>query len=119
MVEDDSEVRAVTGSMLEGLGYRVLTADHAKAGLAALERAPEVYLLLSDIALPGGDSGPRMVDEIRHRRPDLKVFFMSGHGGGVMANGDRLARGGELLMKPFRRHQLAQRVRAMLDDAGS
>jgi len=118
VVEDDFEVRAVAWSMLEGLGYRVLTAEDAKAGIAVLEKMPDVDLLLSDIALPGGVSGPQMVDEARQRHPDLKVLFMSGHGSAFKPHDDRQGRGSEFLVKPFRRRQLAQRVRAILDDAG-
>ena len=115
VVEDDAEVRAIAGAMLEGLGYNVLTAGDAKAGLAALERTLEVSLLLSDIALPGGVSGPDMVGEVRRSRPDLKVLFMSGHGSGIVSHGHGLHRNRELLMKPFRRQQLACKVRDILD----
>ncbi len=119
VVEDDAEVRTIAEAMLEGLGYNVLTAEDAKAGLAALERAPGVSLLLSDIALPGGVSGPDMADEVRRSRPDLKVLFMSGHGSGAVLHGDRVDRGSELLMKPFHRRHLAQKVRAILDGTGA
>ena len=119
VVEDDPEVRQIAGSMLEGLGYRVLTVEDAKAGRDVLEREPGVHLLLSDVALPGGVSGPQMVEEVRKDRPNIKVLFMSGHGSGVVNQRNRLSRSGELLMKPFLRRQLAQKVRAILDDAGS
>jgi PAS domain S-box-containing protein len=119
VVEDDAEVRAIAEAMLKGLGYEVLTAEDAKAGLAALERVPNVSLMLSDVALPGGVSGLDMVDAVRRSRPDLKVLFMSGHGSGVVSHGHRFRRSRELLMKPFRRHELAQKVRDVLDDAGS
>ena len=120
IVEDDPEVRRVAGSMLEGLGYRVLTAESAKAGLEVLNRAPgEVHLLFSDVALPGGVSGPEFVDEVRKDRPHIKVLFMSGHDSGVVSQRHRLDRGDALLMKPFGRHQLARKVRDILDGAGS
>ena len=119
VVEDDPEVRRVAGLMLEGLGYHVLTAEDASAGLEVLKRAPGVCLLLSDIALPGGVSGPEMVDEVRKDRPELKVLFMSGHGSGVVNQRHRLDRSDPLLMKPFHRRQLAQKVRAILDGVDS
>jgi DNA-binding NtrC family response regulator len=119
IVEDDASVRAIAETMLQGLGYNVLTAEDAKAGLLALERTPGVNLLLSDIALPGGVSGPDMVETVRQSRPELKVLFMSGHGSGIVSQSHRLDRNSELLMKPFRRRQLAQKVRDILDGAGS
>jgi CheY-like chemotaxis protein len=119
VVEDDAEVCAIAESMLKGLGYRVLTAENARAGLEALERAPGVDLLLSDIALPGGVSGLKMVDDARKGRPGLKALFMSGQGSGIVTQRHRLDRGSNLLMKPFRRHQLAQKVRAILDGTGA
>jgi PAS domain S-box-containing protein len=119
VVEDDAEVRTIAKSLLEGLGYSVLIAEDAKAGLVALERNSDVRLLLSDIALPGGVSGPDMAEEVRRGRPDLKVLFMSGHGCGAISSGDRFDRGSELLMKPFHRRQLALKVRAVLDGGGA
>ncbi len=118
VVEDDDAVREVAETMLGNLGYRVIAVADARAGLEILSGAPEVALLLSDVALPGGVSGPDMVEEARELRPDLKVLFMSGHPHGAMVQGRKLGSDGDLLTKPFRGAELARKVRSILDGGG-
>ncbi len=80
-----------------------------------MERAPGVDLLLSDVVLPGGRSGPEIVTEAQRRHPDLKSLYMSGYAAGGMPHQGRLPEGAALLNKPFTKHDLAQKVRAVLD----
>jgi prevent-host-death family protein len=115
IVEDDPDVRTLAGKMLEGLGYRVTAAADAAAGLAALEDAPEVDLLLSDMILPGVMGGPDFANTARTRQPTLKVLFMSGYTGSTVFQHGLQAEAAEVLQKPFRKLELAQRVREMLD----
>ncbi len=115
VVEDDDDARELARTTLEGLGYRVLTAEDARAGLAALETAPRIDLLFSDVVLPGGASGPDMAREAKRRFPELKVLFISGFAGSAAHTGTSLPRNADLLTKPFHKGELAQRVRAALD----
>ena len=104
-------------ALLEDLGYHVLAAaDAAEAG-ARLAENPGVDLLLADVILPGGRSGPDFAETARRRNPALKVLFMSGYSAEVlMQRGDSLARDTPLLPKPFRKTALAKAVREALDD---
>jgi Response regulator receiver domain/Histidine kinase-, DNA gyrase B-, and HSP90-like ATPase len=52
LVDDDSAVREVTASMLEGLGYVVLTVGSGGGALDLLERHTKVDLVLLDFAMP-------------------------------------------------------------------
>ncbi len=79
VVEDDKNIRRVVARFLSDLGYTVLEAGNGKTALALLEGAPEIELLLSDVVLPGGLSGPDIVAAARCQRADLKSLFMSGH----------------------------------------
>ncbi|MDH3595339.1 MAG: PAS domain S-box protein [Rhodospirillales bacterium] len=115
VIEDDPDVRTLAKAMLEGLGYRVLTAADAPAGLKRLEQQSEVDLLLCDIVLPGGMSGPDLAKRARVMKPGLPVLFMSGYAQTSLRQKTPLPEGCDLLDKPFRRHDLAQRVRAALD----
>ena len=116
VVEDDHAVRAVAEAMLGDLGYRAIVAEDARTGLQILKRSRKVALLLSDVDLPGGVSGPDMVERAREAHPDLKVLFMSGHARGAMVQGRELGIDGHLLTKPFREIELARKVRSILDD---
>jgi len=115
VVEDDADVRELTESALHSLGYRVLCAKDARTGLAALRAAPRVDLLLSDVVLPGGTSGPAMAAEAERLRPGLKVLFISGYAASAADPKTPFPQDARLLDKPFRKRQLAQIVRATLE----
>lgn len=113
LVEDDIELRRVARELLEGLGYEVIAAEDARDGMAKLAAADHVDLLLSDIVLPGGFSGPDLAEAARGARPGLKVLFMSGHAERVTQN-DPLPPGSRLLHKPFERSEIARALREEL-----
>ena len=117
LLEDAQDMRELAVALLEDLGYHVLAAaDAAEAG-ARLAENPGVDLLLADVILPGGRSGPDFAETARRRNPALKVLFMSGYSAEVlMQRGDSLARDTPLLPKPFRKTALAKAVREALDD---
>jgi hypothetical protein len=49
-------------------------------------------------------------------RPELKVLFTSGYSENAIIHHGRLDPGVELLGKPYRREQLAAKVRKVLDE---
>ena len=115
---NDGESRqawAFTASTLEDLGYEVLQAHDGQTALAALDADVKVDLLLSDIVLPGGLGGSALADAVAERRPGIKVLLMSGYAESAMLRNGPLAEEVELLSKPFRRRDLAQKTRAALD----
>ena len=114
VVEDDPDVREIAVKMLDGLGYSVIEAPTAKTARSALDGADGIDLVLSDVVLPAGTSGPAFVQEARARYPGLKAIFMSGHLGGVAAH-NGLA-GPVVLNKPFQRREIAEALRAALDE---
>ncbi len=78
VVEDDAALRAVAEAILSSLGYRTSSVANGKAALAALDQTPEIDLLFTDLALPGGMSGIELAKLARERKPALKVLFVSG-----------------------------------------
>ena len=118
VVEDNPDVRSLTTTLLGGLGYRVLEARDGKAALAILRESPRLDLLLSDVMLPGGMSGMELATEAQRRRAGIKVLFMTGYADGAARLRDRLEDGAKLLDKPFRRGELARKVRHALDGDG-
>ena len=115
VLEDDDNVRELAVAMLADLGYGVLQAKDGRAAMAALEETARVDLLLSDVVLPGGLSGPDVARRAGEQFPGLKILYMSGNAGRPIAGGSADVPSSALLMKPFRRHQLAARVRQVLD----
>jgi CheY-like chemotaxis protein len=115
VVEDDQDVRAHSTGILRELGYDVLEAPLAMAGLQLLERHPEIRLLFTDVGLPGGMNGRQLADEARRRRPDLKVLFTTGYARNAIVHDGRLDAGVALITKPFTYSALAAKLSDMLD----
>ncbi len=114
LVEDDEPVRAVIGTMLEGNGYRVLSARDARDAIGILDSAgSEIQLLLTDVVMPGL-TGPELAEQARAGRPELNVLFMSGYSEGserlVSTEDSTVA----LIQKPFAGDQLLRKLREVL-----
>jgi PAS domain S-box-containing protein len=109
VVDDEPEVLALVKDLLVGLGYSV---DGAGSGREALERLrqPVAYdLLLTDVRMKGGMSGPQLAAQAKIVHPDLRILFMSGYDDAVGAQGG-VPKGADMLLKPFRNHDLQQGV---------
>jgi signal transduction histidine kinase/CheY-like chemotaxis protein len=115
LVDDDDSVLAMTSRMLESIGYRVKLASSAHEALEALKGTQRVDLLLTDVMLGGGESGPGLAREIENWRPDLPVLFVSGFPRQKLEESDFATSEVAFLSKPFRKAELAQAVRAALD----
>jgi PAS domain S-box-containing protein len=115
MVEDNKDLRTVTLKQLIDLGYRTLEAENAKMALKILAERPEIDLLFTDIVMPGGMTGTELAREARRLYPKLKILLTSGYTARAMANGFHDIEGLELLNKPFRKRDLAQRLRMVLE----
>lgn len=105
VVEDDPDVRLVTVSRLESLGYRIRIAENAQSALDILDEAPDIELALVDVVMPGGMDGHALAEEIEKRRPAVKVVLTSGYSP-RMAAGAQTTR--PFLPKPSSKAQLAQ-----------
>ncbi len=115
VIEDDRDVRALAVRMLEDLDYRVIDVPDAVAAHEALADGNPVDLVLSDVVLPGGTSGPEFAEQARTTYPDLKIIFISGYPAEAAKRNGFLGPGNVLLNKPFQRLQLAKALRDALD----
>jgi PAS domain S-box-containing protein len=107
VVEDNADVRDVTATLLEQLGYRVLRAQNAADALAQLQSGPEVHLVFSDIVMPNGMNGIHLAQEVNERYPSLRVLLTTGYSEVTAAGESRFA----ILRKPFALSELARAVR--------
>jgi signal transduction histidine kinase/ActR/RegA family two-component response regulator len=109
LVEDDDEVAALVGEMLDQLGYEVIRAASATAALGALANGRAIDILFSDVMMPGGMNGVELAREAHSRRPDLPILLTSGYS--EAAQSDAAARGVRILPKPYRIDELAAALR--------
>jgi PAS domain S-box-containing protein len=115
VVDDDPEVRRLAVRQLRSLGYRVLEASEAVGALAILDGPEPVDLMFSDVIMPGRVTARELAEEAQRRRPGLPVLFTSGHAHGTAAGQDHLPDGAQLLPKPYRKRDLALKLRELLD----
>ena len=119
VVEDDADVRALAVALLGSLGYGIIEAADGESALAALDKASRVDLLFTDVVLPGGMNGSKLVEEARRRERCVPVIFTSGYTDNAIIHQGRLDEGVEFLKKPYRKADLAQKIRSVLDEADS
>ena len=116
VVDDEVDLLEVAVAYLDEMGYRVLIAIDAAEAVQAFEREPGIDLLVTDIMMPGGMNGVALAQELRKRKPALKVVFASGFPSTALAGRNQLHIDGPLVSKPYRREQLQEVVeRAMTD----
>jgi PAS domain S-box-containing protein len=114
VVEDDHDVRATVVGMLGDLGYTVIEAANPDEALRALE-ARKVALVFTDVVMPGSMTSRQMVEQALHLQPGIKVLFTSGYTHSVIVHDGRLDDGVHLISKPYRRDELARKLRSLLD----
>jgi nitrogen-specific signal transduction histidine kinase/CheY-like chemotaxis protein len=112
-VEENAPLRHIVVRQLRGLGYRVLEAGDGAEALTVLE-AETVDLLFTDVVMPGGMDGFALADAAILRRAAIKVVITSGFPQARYTDEMR-QRSFPLLSKPYRKGDLAQLIRAVLD----
>jgi signal transduction histidine kinase/ActR/RegA family two-component response regulator len=114
MVEDNREVAAALGPVLETMGCRVRHFDRAPAArdwLAAARSLPDV--LLTDVVMPGEMDGVALAREVRERWPGIHVIVMTGYAQQM----DTLEQMGfDVLPKPCTPEMIAQALARTLED---
>jgi hypothetical protein len=114
LVEDDEIMRSLTRQLLQEHGYTVIEADDGKSALERVESHPgPIDLLLTDVVMRRM-SGPELVERLSVSHPNLKVVFMSGYTGELIAEREVLKRGITLLEKPFSRTALLNTIHTTL-----
>src|SRR5262249_24629668 len=114
VVEDEDEVRNLVITVLQSRAFRLLDAPGGRAALLLAADFPgRIDLLLTDVIMPDM-TGKQVADELRRLRPELKVLYMSGYSGEIIAQRGVLETGVSYLAKPFTVDALAAKVREVL-----
>jgi CheY-like chemotaxis protein len=118
VVEDEPTVRALAESIIEALGYRILSAANAREAIALLEQDEPIDVLFTDINLP---DGPDAIDGLELARKavelcrNLRVIYTTGHGQteGMTA---LFVEDATFLPKPYTVKQLTEAVLATAEE---
>jgi signal transduction histidine kinase/DNA-binding response OmpR family regulator len=115
VVEDDADVRLTAVEMLAELGYKVLTASHGDAALEFIDSDVRLDLLFTDVVMPGTVKSVELARRAALRLPAVPVLFTSGYTRDEIFHHGKLDAGVTLLSKPYRRDDLARKVRGVLN----
>jgi CheY-like chemotaxis protein len=118
VVEDEPTVRALAESIIEALGYSILSAANAREAIALLEQDEPIDVLFTDINLP---DGPDAIDGLELARKavelcrNLRVIYTTGHGqtDGMTA---LFVEDATFLPKPYTVKQLTEAVLATAEE---
>jgi|GEM_PF-463358 len=116
LVEDEADVREMAQQALKNNGYTVLTAQHGPEAMETCKKQPGVIdLLIADVILPGGITGPELAEYLHPVYPGMKTLFISGYTDNKLVQHSLSETDTAFLRKPFTPSELAQKIRLLLD----
>ena len=113
VVEDNAAMRKMVVQQLRALNYTVIEAASAVNALEILEHEA-VRVVFSDIVMPGAYNGIDLVRTTLARWPDVRVVLSSGFADPQTLAGLGSAGGVRILIKPYRKDDLAREIRHAL-----
>jgi CheY-like chemotaxis protein len=114
VVDDNEPLVRILQQVLDGAGFRTLTALNANDGLATLVKLPSpVNAILTDMMMPGM-SGGEFIATVRSRYPNVPVIRMSGMPHIVQAAREDGSAEMPVLAKPVSRRELLDTLNRML-----
>jgi PAS domain S-box-containing protein len=117
VVEDDPFVRSHAVRCLQSLGYAIIAAVDGYDALQKLATEARVDVLFTDIVMPGGVNGWELADLAQRARPGLPVLLTSGYALETLIRHGRTNGESLVLTKPYRKAELARRLREALNAA--
>lgn len=114
LAEDDETVAVYMNRILERAGYKVILAGDGEEAVERFKEHDDISLVLSDVVMPRMN-GKELLDQIRQMKPDVKAIFVSGYAADVLQRKGTYEEGIELIRKPFKKEDLLQTVRKVLD----
>jgi len=115
VAEDQESVRKLVRAILEGSGYRVLTAQGGPEALKICEDHEEpIKLLITDLVMRSMN-GAELARLVRRLHPETRVLFMSGYTDRGVKEEGLLGKGAAFLHKPFTLEDLKLKVRETLE----
>ncbi len=75
----------------------------------------EIALVLTDVVMPRM-GGRELTEQLRQRRPGIRVLYMSGYAASTIDDQDVIEPGTAFLRKPFTLADMLRKVRDVLDE---
>lgn len=116
IVDDVDDMRNLASQYLTDLGYKTQLAKNAAQALQILEKESGIDLLFSDVVMSGGMNGYELVKKALAKKPALKALLTSGFTSKNIEKSGLAQFADKLLGKPYRKADLAKRIRSALDE---
>ncbi len=116
IVDDEIDLLQLADAYLSDLGYHTHCAENAAQALEILAKEKGIDLLFSDVVMPGGINGYELAQQATEFWPHIKVLLSSGFTSKTLAHNGLARFAAHLLNKPYRKADLAQRIRLVLDE---
>ena len=114
LVEDEDEIRELATLMLEGKGYRIISAPDAEQAIVlAKKHVHEINALITDVVMPR-INGVQLAEILIEMVPNLRILFVSGHCRESVSPETLAANRAEYLQKPYRSDSLIAAVQQVL-----
>lgn len=115
LADDEPAILELFDGILSDLGYTVISAiDGVDAVDKFMKHQDAIDLLVFDVQM-GRMNGHQAFRKIRQIKPDMRVLFVSGFNAEQFAAENELELGTELLTKPFKPQDLAEKIRNLLE----
>ena len=115
LVEDDESLRTLALKFLEDSGYEVLAAEDPRSAIELSgQHNATIDLLITDVIMPIM-SGNELAQFLARSRPAMRVLYISGYTGDVIARHGVLDAQTNLLEKPFTRSSFLTKIREVLE----
>jgi len=112
VVEDEFLLRLVAVELVEDAGFQALSAASADEALAILETRGDVWLLFTDVQMPGSMDGLSLAHAVRDRWPPVELIVISGQ---RLIQAEDLPDRGRFIAKPYNGETLSRTFREMAE----
>jgi len=117
IVDDEIDLLHLADKYLSSLGYNTYLAENADQALDILAEHKDIDCLFSDVVMPGGINGYELARQAAEDNPALKILLTSGFTSKTIAQNGQIHFSIQMLSKPYRKTDLAQHIRLILDEA--
>ena len=119
VIDDDIGIRDIATHMLLEEGFKVITANSGRSGLAQFKSHPKIDLVFSDIIMPGDMTGVEMAEKILKDKPKTPILLVTGYTKKSLK--DRIDEIGGIvcISKPYDVDKLPDLIRSMLNREAS
>jgi CheY-like chemotaxis protein len=115
LIDDEEDVLEMMNSMIEKLGYQVVSKNSGIEALDTFRNHPRQFdLVITDQTMPEL-TGLELVEQLIRIRPDIPIILCTGYTEMIAEDSAALLGIGAYVMKPVRMSDIAVKIRKLLD----